>query len=184
MTIGGRSLILMALLLALVSCVPSTGSRGGGVVKAPKQGCLDCHPEMATRFAGGRVHPPVAEKNCAACHLPHGMIGGIQLRANPPDLCFSCHQAQARERGEKAVHQPFAEGKCNRCHAAHNSEFAHLLTKMAPALCFSCHDREPFSRKYVHAPVANGCAGCHLAHGGGATATVGARGGLALPGVP
>ncbi len=150
---------LLPVMLAL-SCVQS----GKQVAKAPAKNCLDCHPEMGEAFKQGNVHVPVKENRCSTCHLPHGLIGGLFLREQEPELCYVCHEDLKPTPDRKSVHQPVASGTCSSCHDPHNSPFSFLLKAPPEDGCFSCHDRSLFQKKYTHAPLEKGCGTCHDPH--------------------
>ena len=150
---------LLPVLLA-VSCVQTDRK----VEKAPARSCLDCHPEMGSTFKEGHVHAPVKEDRCDSCHLPHGLIGGLFLREQEPELCYSCHDDLKPSPGRQSVHQPVAAGTCSSCHEPHNSRFSFLLKAPAEESCFRCHDRSLFQKKFTHAPLAEGCRSCHNPH--------------------
>ena len=85
--------ILLVLLIFLSACVASPPASK----KTPQKTCFDCHHEMKVKFAKGVIHRPVADQDCGACHLPHGLIGGIQLRQPAPGLCRRCHRSLFKE---------------------------------------------------------------------------------------
>ncbi|MDH4322372.1 MAG: cytochrome c3 family protein, partial [Desulfobulbaceae bacterium] len=158
---GIQALACVTLAFLLATCVPTQPTPP----KAVRNTCIDCHKEMAARYMQGNMHAPVREKNCEACHQPHGLIGGLFLRANQPDLCVSCHRGLRVVTDKKSIHKPLASGKCSVCHNPHNSQHPKLLADSADASCFSCHDRAPFFKTNIHAPLKQGgCKTCHDPH--------------------
>ncbi|MEK6790484.1 MAG: cytochrome c3 family protein, partial [Deltaproteobacteria bacterium] len=153
--------VLLALGLMLSGCV----YQGIGVRKS----CADCHAKELVKYSEGVLHKPVADKNCEACHAPHGLIGALKLKKHDgAALCYDCH-AKDKKRFEKAhLHAPVKEGQCLRCHDPHSS----YKTKGVPGLvraagndlCFLCHAKEAFEAKSVHAAVKQGCNTCHDPH--------------------
>lgn len=127
-----------------------------------------CHACHGSKVTGTVPHPPVAEKDCKACHksdagnhqLQKGLYG---VKKKGAELCYECHDNLAKE---KSVHAPVKENDCTGCHAPHHSPHKKLLKVAATGLCFECHERERFSGKqFPHPPVAAGsCSDCHLPH--------------------
>lgn len=127
--------------------------------------CDGCH---ASKVTGAVPHPPVAEKDCTACHLKgagnHQTQKGLYgVKKQGAALCYDCHDNLAKE---KSVHAPVKEGDCTGCHAPHHSPHKKLLKVAAADLCFECHEPAKFSgKRFAHQPVAEGnCSGCHLPH--------------------
>ena len=145
-----RLLGVVAGVLLLLPCVREAAAQQA------RKTCVDCHAEMVAKLQQGVVHAPVREKNCDACHLPHGIIGGTFLRQEQPELCLRCHQNLAPVAVKK--------GNCSACHASHNSPNARLLLKDRKELCYGCHERSHFEKKNVHAPLSQGCVTCHTPH--------------------
>ena len=124
----------------------------------------DCHAILGKASI---VHAPVAEGDCAACHLatgqPHPGSGSMALAAKGRDLCLNCHDDPAK--GQSFVHPPVADG-CIDCHSPHQSGNAKLLQQPGGKLCLMCHDGVMAGNK-VHGPVsAENCAICHTHHAG------------------
>lgn len=83
--------------------------------------------------------------------------------------CPDCHMDLI---SKKVVHTAVKMG-CASCHiSVDTSTIPHKFTNgkrglnaEPPELCFGCHNKEGFSRKSQHAPVASGtCNGCHNYH--------------------
>jgi predicted CXXCH cytochrome family protein len=79
---------------------------------------------LVQEYQRGIVHEPVRTNSCAKCHLPHGIVGSLQLREYPPRLCFRCHQGTKVELLQPGVslHKPVDDGTCDACHDSHNSD--------------------------------------------------------------
>ena len=135
--------------------------------------CVTCHDDPRTASAGGshagggqRVHPPVAEGECLACHTPHASDQDHLLAAPEADLCGTCHDEAGKARSAKAAHKP-AVAECTACHASHAGP-AGLLRAAAPDLCRSCHPgvTEEIARPVTHPPAKEQeCLTCHDPHG-------------------
>ena len=154
------SLCLVFILAACVT-IPDTQQKRK---KATRRNCIDCHNELSQRFQKGVIHAPVKENNCAACHLPHGIIGKLLMREYPPDLCFRCHNGMRSEMRGLSVHQPVEKGDCVVCHDPHNSDYAKLMKAEGNEACFACHDKQNYSRANIHNPVIQGCMTFHEPH--------------------
>ena len=157
-SLWGIILVSLGLLILIAGCGPAPE-------RAPiKRTCAECHPDKAAKYQSGIVHSPVKEKNCEACHLPHGIVPAVVMRQQSPFVCLPCH-AEFKEAGSKtSVHEPVNKGKCEVCHEDHNSQYPKLLKAAPEEVCFGCHDRKEFTRANVHAPVKQGCDTCHDAH--------------------
>jgi hypothetical protein len=70
-----RGLLIFSALLAslALSACAAPSPRGRVVLKS----CVDCHAKEFEGYKQGRLHKPVAEKNCEGCHLPHGLLGSL-----------------------------------------------------------------------------------------------------------
>lgn len=145
------SLLLTLSLILLAPGLPAAAE----LADAP---CWECHDKDP--FAEGRVHPPVADGECEACHQDHGDQEKLILVEAVPALCWQCHD----EFSKANKHDPVAGGDCLDCHDVHNAAQRKLLAKAVPALCEECHDRFEGAGS-VHSPVADGeCTECHGAH--------------------
>jgi predicted CXXCH cytochrome family protein len=127
--------------------------------------CQFCHGSKVT---GAVTHPPVAEKDCKACHKSEGGNHQLQkglygVKKQGAALCYDCHDNLVKE---KSVHAPVKDGDCTGCHAPHHSPYKKLLKVAASGLCFECHEANKFKgRKFPHPPVESGnCSDCHLPH--------------------
>lgn len=132
--------------------------------KASNTQCHQCHP---SRVTGPVPHPPVAGRDCVACHKSGGDSHQIDKALNSTRkkgaaLCYDCHENLAME---KSVHLPVKDGECSACHDPHHSKYERLLKVPAAGLCFECHEKRIFSRPVKHSPVAAGkCGSCHVPH--------------------
>ncbi|HEX9080754.1 MAG TPA: cytochrome c3 family protein, partial [Holophagaceae bacterium] len=92
------------------------GPAGQPALTEPPPGlCAECHQEVPGK---GKVHAPVAQGKCLACHLPHASATKGVLRKPVPALCLDCHRDLAK--GDSA-HPPFQKGACLDCHRPHSS---------------------------------------------------------------
>ncbi len=158
--------------------------------RSPAEQCSFCHQPASK---GESIHKVFADRDCLACHDPHGgSTRALLVTTDQSALCKKCHEPKAPGTTEASpqaatVEQTFenlhyqAGGKaCLDCHRAHQSEFARLLHQREDTACFSCHDRsiaranlpnvrdvksEVATAKHVHKPIVEGkCAGCHASH--------------------
>ena len=151
---------LLALLLLFSGCVPQAS--------VVRKSCGDCHQKDLQRYGAGVLHKPVADNNCEACHLPHGLIGALKLKTGAGGICFECHPNTKKELDKAHVHGPLKEGGCLKCHNPHDSFEAKGSKGMVRAtgkdLCFICHAVDKIKKKTVHAAVDKGCDSCHVPH--------------------
>ena len=141
-------LISLCLGLLLASCV-TTQEPQQERRRTTRRNCSDCHKDLSAQYQKGVVHAPVKENNCAACHLPHGVLGSLLMRDYPPALCFRCHIDMKSQQSGLSVHKPVADGECDSCHNPHNSNYPALLEAAGNEVCFSCHEQEDFSRTNI-----------------------------------
>lgn len=134
-----------------------------------KARCASCHDPHGSDQPGmlyDTVHKPVANRQCAECHLP----GSLATRVTGTALCTTCHRQQVSQMLDKAhVHQAVAGEKgCLNCHTPHASRQRGLLGGTMTQVCGSCHadtlarqERSPTK----HKPVLEGdCTACHSPH--------------------
>jgi predicted CXXCH cytochrome family protein len=135
--------------------------------------CSFCHIGPAAEAGLMVVHEPVQKGECLACHNPHGSVSRLMLRgATSGEICLSCHPAVSQ--GRAHVHTPVGRGECTSCHQAHASSHADLLVAPQRELCLRCHAQvlataaAPAAGEglvpMLHAPILEGCSGCHDAH--------------------
>jgi predicted CXXCH cytochrome family protein len=129
--------------------------------------CFNCHPPFPQ---SSRMHAPVAEGNCLACHRPHGASGPALLetstaRSQKP-VCFQCHNQE--QFSEPYGHGPAALGACTVCHDPHAAAQPTLLRQKAQKICLGCHaDFAEGLQKaaFVHSAVTErDCTACHRPH--------------------
>lgn len=129
--------------------------------------CKTCHGDIGKRKK--RVHAPVKEGDCFACHNPH-LVGSRFLLKSGEDLnalCRKCHDTAVFK--VKFMHGPAAAGSCTECHDPHESKNKKLLKGSVRGLCLKCHADFASAMKgaaVVHPPVKKGpCTACHNPHG-------------------
>lgn len=121
--------------------------------------CVSCHSQDALVDANGKKlqnikgwlesnriwHGPVANKDCSACHQPHGS-GNFRLLSDsyPPEfyaaydarnyaLCFACHNESAFSTPRTTTLTGFRDG-------ARNLHYVHLQQGSRGRTCRSCHE--------------------------------------------
>src|SRR3989339_1449903 len=106
MTVKGINFIgfFFLLILLVPACVSTPVSP-----KSSKK-CLDCHSDWSKKYQEGILHKPIRDNNCEVCHRPHGVVGGVFLRQNVPNLCYSCHKNLIKTSQLSSVHKPFSDG--------------------------------------------------------------------------
>ncbi len=161
--------------------------------------CLSCHDAASPTFAARHMNYPVAKARCTTCHDPHGsnQAGLLLNDVHPPlaarqcdachegpksatpfatkkagfELCQDCHADMVKGAMSKAhLHWPVADRKgCVNCHSPHASREAKLLKDKVSALCGTCHAdtlKRIANVPVKHPPVAEGdCLSCHSPHG-------------------
>lgn len=142
--------------------------------------CAGCHPNIGIQAGAAHPHPPV-RSDCRTCHMGHASSEKHLLKTRVADLCKTCHAGVGTSmQGALSSHAPVLEKQsCLSCHTPHGSGNNHLLTTSMPELCYRCHGDQPQrspnsimvdlkkkirTSKYIHAPVADDCDGCHTAH--------------------
>ena len=120
----------LGIMVFMISCAPTPVERKPEI----RRTCAQCHPELVAEFEAGVVHQPIREKDCEACHLPHGLVPTILLIQPVPAVCLPCHEEFKESESKTSVHEPVARGECESCHNPHNSEHPNLLNDAAKAL--------------------------------------------------
>jgi predicted CXXCH cytochrome family protein len=134
--------------------------------------CNTCHDISGPTKS---IHSPVKDGDCMACHNPHGSDKKGLLNTNEKKIiCTMCHDVES---GNKFIHSPIVKEDCMSCHNPHNSKFVKLLKNEEKDLCLTCHSKsiktkegsipnikEKTKAKFTHAPVNDGCTGCHTPH--------------------
>jgi predicted CXXCH cytochrome family protein len=147
------------------------GENGKTVLRyAGSENCVRCHGDTvgtSSVMDKEKVHRPITQQDCVACHDPHLRRRKAMLIEEPMVLCDFCHGAVVRMGSVK--HGVFKNGDCLTCHSPHFSEDRPLLKKPQPDLCFDCHpDAAP--RDVSRDPLAHGalkgnrCGSCHSPH--------------------
>lgn len=128
--------------------------------------CLSCHEAFNKKKT---VHAPVKDKECVACHQPHGTNDRFLLSVGEDrtQLCLNCHDGQPFK--QKYMHGPAAVGACNSCHDPHQSDIKPLMKGAVRDVCLKCHAdfaQTLAQATMVHPPVQNDpCTACHNPHG-------------------
>ena len=148
------------------SCHTSTGA--AATLVPGQELCFRCHEQGKAWMARATVHAALkSDRQCLACHEPHGGAARPLLRRDGDQLCFTCHEAKAFD--GRVKHAALEQG-CTACHDPHASEGPKLVEKDIPALCQTCHTD---MSKHFH-PTARGtdprsggplvCTSCHRPH--------------------
>jgi predicted CXXCH cytochrome family protein len=153
------------------ACHTTEGGRVGLKYEGSKN-CVRCHGQItgtSTIVETDKVHRPVYQIDCTACHNPHLGVRDSFLLEDPVTLCSWCHGILLR--GVENLHGVFRDkGTCYTCHLPHISDFRPLLKRPQGELCTRCHlDAAPENRaeaREFHGAVTGGtCTGCHNPHG-------------------
>lgn len=137
---------------------PHVGNYPDMLRMQPEDLCLSCHNR--TYKKDGKVvlvnmkelleknkdhHGPIREKDCTACHNPHGSNNFRMLRAyyppkfyapyNPKDyaLCFMCHEKTIAEEKYTTTLTNFRNGNLN-------LHYVHVHKKVKGRTCRACHE--------------------------------------------
>ncbi len=151
---------------------PNDAGREFDLVSKLPDLCTTCHD---INKGDKSKHAPAKEGECLSCHDPHSSDSRNLLKTEKgKSLCLNCHDVAGKD---MIVHGPVLKNECSTCHEPHNSKFAKLLRNDEDKLCLSCHNKTikgtnstiedinlKITSKTVHAPVAQGCSGCHLPH--------------------
>lgn len=133
-----------------------------GKIKDLDKRCFACHDQFAARKF---IHKPVEDRDCSACHDPHGSPYRFQLLSEKSALCFRCHDKNIVK--GNFVHGPVAVGGCIACHEPHTADYEKNLKAEGAKLCYKCHTEqaEAFMKaKVMHKPVSEKCTKCHSPH--------------------
>ncbi len=136
--------------------------------------CIGCHAGVPTALDAKGVrssHAPVRNRECTACHEPHGSKDSAFLKKDRIELCGDCHGALTKRlaRATAPSHMPAKQGSCDACHAGHASKEPSLLLKAGRELCLDCHDAKDAAIVKSHSGFAiegSACLGCHDPHFG------------------
>jgi len=125
--------------------------------------CKMCHENVTD---GTKIHSPVSDGDCIACHNPHGGDDKKLLKSdNEQTLCMQCHDESIV--AKQYQHGPVAFQECTVCHSPHSSNYDKLLKEDKRTICYECHEdrKKGMTRKFVHKPLQdNGCIDCHDPH--------------------
>ncbi|TLN23446.1 hypothetical protein FDZ71_03010, partial [bacterium] len=126
--------------------------------------CASCHSTLRDlQSSRHKIHPPLEDEGCAACHDPHMSDIKSYLKKPVEKLCRECHGEVPKEEGGKKAHPAVKD--CSDCHTPHGNDNKKFLVK-AKDLCLSCHDDPTGSMPVKHAALDEGCGACHDPHAG------------------
>ena len=163
----------------------------------PKTLCFECHDREIELPGGGTLanikkiidsgtslHGPVAQNNCAACHMIHGGDNfRMLIHEYPPEfyapfgeeryaLCFSCHDKQLVIEPNTTALTDFRNGDLN-------LHYLHVNRERKGRTCRACHETHASNKaKHIRDSVPFGPGGWELPIGYEKTAT----GGSCAPG--
>jgi predicted CXXCH cytochrome family protein len=100
-------------LLALLAAASLAGSAAAADRQFAQKDCLDCHKKAAEKFGGLKfAHKAVKDRNCEACHLRHGLVPKLLLKAQGNALCLQCHKKEQLGLDKANVHAVLKTGTC------------------------------------------------------------------------
>ena len=146
------------------------------------QRCLTCHASGPSQLNSTNSFHRQNQVSCTDCHSPHQAATKEHLLIKPePELCYTCH-LQQKSQFNMPFHHRVNEGliKCTDCHDQHgtggNWESSSGLVQQVrtsasgDVVCFKCHTDKQGPFVFPHAAVKiEGCATCHIPHGGANT---------------
>lgn len=138
------------------------------LARLPYDQCVNCHGKDGVKDAAGKdlpnfrklleenpvQHAPVAQKDCSACHEPHGSDHTRMLIAEYPPafyapfdpanyaLCFTCHEEKMVTMPETVTETRFRDG--NR-----NLHFLHVNKQDRGRICRACHEVHAAKQAYL-----------------------------------
>jgi len=143
--------------------------------------CQTCHNSMPSQLNSANSFHRQNQVSCIDCHAPHAAATKeFLLTKTQPDLCYSCH-LQQRSQFSMPFHHRVNEGliRCTDCHDQHGSgdlwQSDHLVRQVRTSdsgdtVCFKCHKDKQGPFVFPHCSVKlEGCATCHIPHGGANT---------------
>ena len=143
--------------------------------------CLTCHASGPTHLDSANSFHRQNEVSCIDCHSPHHATTKEKLLIKAqPELCYGCH-LQQKSQFNMPFHHRVNEGliQCSDCHQQHGTagvwESDHLVRQVrtsdnGDAVCFNCHKDKQGPFVFPHCSVKlEGCATCHIPHGGANT---------------
>ena len=109
--------------------------------------CGNCHADTVARQERATTkHPPIAEGDCGACHMPHGSDNQFILKEESViDICADCHEWQTHSTHPIGPDYTDPRNKnvtvqCLSCHRTHGNENKHFIYfSTANELCIQCH---------------------------------------------
>jgi predicted CXXCH cytochrome family protein len=153
------------------ACINCHNSHGTDVehllISLPFDLCVTCHGQDGVIDHNGRQlinfkklladnpehHGPVADKDCSACHNPHGAeYSGLLNLAYPPQfyssydptlyaLCFECHDESIFEEPKTKTLTLFRNGDVN-------LHYLHVNKKTRGRTCRACHEVHASKQKH------------------------------------
>ena len=140
--------------------------------------CLTCHASGAEHMSASNSFHRQNDVSCTSCHsMHHATTKEHMLIKAEPGLCYSCHLQQKAQFNMPFRHR-VNEGliTCTDCHNQHGTssvlEGDHLVRQVRASasgdvVCFKCHTDKQGPFVFEHEAVRiEGCAACHIAHGG------------------
>ena len=129
------------------------------LLRLPFDQCVNCHSKDNMKDSSGKVmtnfkkwladnpvhHAPVAQKDCSACHQPHGSDHTrLAIAEYPPEfyapfepanyaLCFTCHDERMVTTAETTTETRFRDG-------TKNLHYAHVNRQDRGRICRACHE--------------------------------------------
>lgn len=143
--------------------------------------CLTCHASSPSHLNSPNSFHRQNDVSCINCHSPHHAATKEKLLIKAqPELCYGCH-LQQKSQFNMPFHHRVNEGliQCTDCHQQHGTagvwESDHLVRQVGTsdngdAVCFKCHKDKQGPFVFPHCSVKlEGCATCHIPHGGANT---------------
>ena len=82
----------------------------------------DAQAAERMRRGGVRVHAPVAEGKCVACHNGHASENSALLKKPVSQLCAECHKTDTEKMQKAHSNYSLAKADCTTCHDPHLSQ--------------------------------------------------------------
>jgi len=140
--------------------------------------CLTCHASGTGQMNASNSFHRLNQVSCTDCHSPHHATTPEHLLVKAqPELCYTCH-LQQKSQFNMPFHHRVNEGliQCTDCHNQHGTDGTwqsdHLVRQVqnsnsGDVACFKCHKDKQGPFVFEHAAVRlEGCATCHIPHGG------------------
>ena len=141
--------------------------------------CLTCHASGPAHLNVSNSFHRQNQVSCVNCHSAHHAATQDKLLVKAqPDLCYTCHLQQKSQFNMPFRHR-VNEGliQCTDCHNQHGTggawESSNGLTRQVRTsasgdfVCFKCHADKQGPFVFEHTAVkTEGCAACHIPHGG------------------